>query len=112
MPAKKKSRRAQRPTAEMRRLAEDNADLLAERARLRKELAEARRGRETWCHKAVECEEAKERAELALKDVLAGITTPRPSVPSSSPRPMPAPTFGLPGDVLPDPRRFSREFRP
>jgi hypothetical protein len=121
MPAKKKPARrnaTRRAVCGMcEQLAADVQRLLAERDAARKELAEARHGREAWCHKAVECEEAKERAEQALRDVLAGIVSPRPSVPTPgvncvglTASEQPATTLGLPGD-MPDPRRFSREFR-
>lgn len=82
--------------------------------RLLAELAEARRGREAWCHKAVETECRAEKAEEALRDLLAGITAPRPTVtqPAFATSHEPAPTYGLPGNApLPKSDRFSREFR-
>lgn len=116
-PAKKPARHQKRHPAEalVENLAADLQRVLAERDEARKELAEARRGREAWCHKAVECEQRAEHAEEQLKVLLAGITAQRPSVASAfAPRPSePGPTYGLPGDApLPRPTtRFSREFR-
>lgn len=94
-------------------LATDLQRFLAERDEARKELAEARRGREAWCHKCVELSSRVDELEEQLR--LAATTTTRPSIPVTlveAPQlaeRVPAPTFGLPGDT--PTTRFSREFR-
>ncbi len=123
MPAKKKpARRKATPYRSQvcpncEKLATDLQRVLAERDEARRELAEARRGREAWCLKAIETECRAELAEGNLRDLLAGITAPRPSAPAahqaevlSRAERQPAPTYGLPGDA-PLRNRFSREFR-
>jgi len=120
MPAKKKAakpKQHRRTPAEIvaEQLAGDLQRVLAERDEARKDLAEARRGREAWCHKAVELECRVEDLENQLR--MAQATTPSLPVtmveaPQLAER-VPAHTYGLPGDEpLPRPTtRFSREFR-
>lgn len=104
--SKKKAAKKRTPTLDLQRV-------LAERDEARKELAEARRGRETWCHKCVELSSRVEDLEEQLR--LSATTTARPSIPVTlveAPQlaeRVPAPTFGLPGDT--PTTRFSREFR-
>ena len=128
MPAKKKAAKKRRSGAACvmcEQLAADLQRVLAERDEARKDLAEARRGREAWCRKALELELRAEHAEEQLKLLLARITSQRPSQAACPPGPhvcgrpecarhpstarQPAPTFGLPGDA--PTTRFSREFR-
>lgn len=94
-------------------LATDLQRFLAERDEARKELAEARRGREAWCHK---CGRGGGQPELLLQLIDAARQLhARPSIPVTlveAPQlaeRVPAPTFGLPGDT--PTTRFSREFR-
>jgi len=119
MPAKKKAakpKQYRRTPAEIVEVASELlGHVLAERDEARKDLAEARRGREAWCHKAVELECRVEDLENQLR--MAQATTPSLPVtmveaPQLAER-VPAHTYGLPGDErLPRPTtRFSREFR-
>lgn len=116
MPAKKKAAKPKHRSKDAcvmcEQLAIDLQRVLAERDEARKELAEARRGREAWFHKAVELECRVEELENQLR--MAQATTPSLPVtmveaPQLAER-VPAPTYGLPGDETPR-HRFSREFR-
>lgn len=87
--------------------------LADERDQARKDLADARRGREAWFHKAVELECRVEELENQLRMTQSATARPSLSVtlaeaPQLAER-IPAPTFGLPGDA--PTTRFSREFR-
>ena len=118
MPAKKKAakpKQHRRTPAEIVAFAGLVAQLAGDLQRVLADLAEARRGREAWCHKAVELECRVEDLENQLR--MAQATTPSLPVtmveaPQLAER-VPAHTYGLPGDErLPRPTtRFSREFR-
>lgn len=88
--------------------------LADERDQARKDLADARRGREAWFHKAVECYQRAEIAEEKLRKLQAEATEARPSIPvkpafAATREVQPAPTYGLPGDA--PTTRFYKEFR-